>query len=68
MTGLQFRYGDHEAHYLEAYGEAVVEPLPFLFAGVGYKLVQINYKNTGSNPSHVDLDIAGFYISFGVRF
>lgn len=68
VTGLQFRYGDHEAHYLEAYGEAVVEPLPFLFAGVGYKLVQINYTNTGSNPSHVNLDIAGFYITFGVRF
>lgn len=68
VTGLQFRYGDHEAHYLELYGEAVVEPLPFVFAGVGYKLVQMNVKNTGKNPSHVDLDIAGFYITFGVRF
>ncbi len=68
IRGLQFRYGDHEAHYFEAYGEAVVEPLPFLFAGVGYKLVQMNVKNTGNNPSHVDLDIAGFYITFGARF
>lgn len=68
VTGLQFRYGDHEAHYLEVYGEAVVEPLPFLFVGVGYKLVQINYTNSGNDPSHVNLDIAGFYITFGARF
>jgi len=68
VTGLQFRYGNNEAHYLEFYAEAVVEPLPFLFAGVGYKLVQINVTKGGSDPSHIDVDIAGVYITFGVRF
>jgi hypothetical protein len=68
VSGLQFRYGDKEAHYLEVYAEAVVEPLPFVFAGFGYKLASINATNGGSDPSHVDVNIAGFYITFGARF
>jgi len=68
VQGLAFSYGDNEAHYLEAYGEVVAQPLPWLFAGVGYKFVALNARHDGSDSFHVNVDIAGFYLTAGVRF
>lgn len=68
VKGLIFEYGDNEAHYLEAYGEVVAEPLPWLFAGLGYKYVAVNASHEGSDSFHVNVDIAGFYLTVGLRF
>jgi hypothetical protein len=68
VQGMVFSYGDNEAHYLEANAEVVVEPLPWLFAGLGYKYVAINASHEGSDSFHVNVDIAGFYLTAGVRF
>jgi hypothetical protein len=68
VQGLAFSYGDNEAHYLEAYAEVVAEPLPWLFAGLGYKFVALNARHDGSDSFHVNVDIAGFYLTAGVRF
>ncbi len=68
VLGLSFTYGDNEAHYLEAYGELVAQPLPWLFAGLGYKFVALNARHDGSDSFHVNVDIAGFYLTAGVRF
>jgi hypothetical protein len=68
VQGLVFSYGDNEAHYLEAYGEVVAEPLPWLFVGGGYKFAAINATHEGSDSFHVNVDIAGFYLTVGLRF
>jgi hypothetical protein len=68
VLGLVFKYSNYEAHYLEAFGEATVSPLPWIFAGVGYKAAQINVQHHGSNSFQVDLDISGFYVTLGFRF
>jgi len=68
VQGLVFHYGDNEAHYLEVNAEVVAEPLPWLFAGVGYKYVAINATHEGSDSFHVNVDIAGFYLTVGLRF
>jgi len=68
VLGLVFKYSNYEAHYLEAFGEATVSPLPWIFAGAGYKAAQINVQHHGSNSFQVDLDISGFYVTLGFRF
>ncbi len=68
VQGLVFTYGGNEAHYLEAFAEVVAEPLPWLFAGVGYKFVALNASHAGSDSFHINVDIAGFYLTAGVRF
>jgi hypothetical protein len=68
VLGLAFSYGNNHAHYLEAYGEIVAEPLPWLFAGVGYKFAAINVSHEGSDSFHVDVDIDGIFLTAGVRF
>jgi hypothetical protein len=68
VVGLAFKSGDNEVHYLEMFAEAVVDPLPWIFAGVGYKLASINLQHDGSDRFKVNMDIAGIYVTFGVRF
>jgi hypothetical protein len=68
VQGLAFSYGDNEAHYLEGSVEVVAEPLPWLFAGLGYKYVAFNARHDGSDSFHVNVDIAGFFLTAGVRF
>jgi len=68
VLGMAFSYSDNQAHYLEAYAEVVAEPLPWLFAGLGYKFAAINVSHEGSNSFHVDVDISGLYLTAGVRF
>lgn len=68
VLGLSASYGENKANYLEAYGEIVAEPLPWLFAGVGYKFAAINFDHGGNDAFKVDVDVAGFYLTVGVRF
>ncbi|HLY11910.1 MAG TPA: hypothetical protein VKW04_21600 [Planctomycetota bacterium] len=68
VQGLVFRYSNNEVHYIETFAEATVEPLPWVFAGVGYKLAVVNLQHSASNSFHVDIDISGIYLTVGVRF
>ena len=68
VLGLAFKYSDNEVHYLETFAEATVEPLPWIFAGLGYKLAEINLQHRGTDSFHIHVDISGLYITFGVRF
>jgi hypothetical protein len=67
-AGLTFRYGDWSMHYWEVSAEVVAQPLPWLFAGVGYKLAEIHVENDGNQRFLVDVGVAGLYITAGVRF
>jgi len=68
VVGLTFSYGDWSAHYFEASAEVVAQPLPWLFAGLGYKQVKLDVRHKGSDKFAVDVGVAGLYITFGVRF
>jgi len=68
VLGLVFRYSDNEVHYLEMFAEATVEPLPWIFAGLGYKLAEVNLQHNGTDSFHVNVDVSGLYITVGVRF
>ncbi|HZE97655.1 MAG TPA: hypothetical protein VE981_11560 [Planctomycetota bacterium] len=68
VLGLAFRYGDNEVHYLEMFAEATIEPLPWIFAGVGYKLAALNFLHEGSDRFRLNIDIAGVYVTAGIRF
>ena len=67
-TGLTFSYGDWEMHYWEFSGEVVVQPLPWLYAGVGYKSASIHVEKEGDERFLVDVGVAGLYITAGVKF
>jgi len=68
LLGFAFAYGDVRIHYLEASAEVVAQPLPWLFAGVGYKLTSIELNNNGSQKFLFDVTVSGLYITAGVRF
>jgi hypothetical protein len=68
VLGLVFKYANSEVQYLEMFAEATVEPLPWIFAGVGYKLAEVNLQHDGSNSFHIHLDISGLYATVGFRF
>jgi hypothetical protein len=68
VRGMGIKYSNYEIHYLEAFAEATVEPLPWIFAGVGYKIAQINFERTGGNTVKLNVDLDGVYFTVGVRF
>jgi hypothetical protein len=69
LVGLEFSYSGHRGHYLEAYGEIVGQPLPWVFAGVGYKYVSLGVKaHLSSTDFDLDTHITGLYVTAGVRF
>jgi hypothetical protein len=68
VLGLVFKYANNKVEYLEMFGEATVEPLPWVFAGVGYKLAEVKLDHGGSNRFDIHLDISGIYVTAGVRF
>jgi hypothetical protein len=68
VLGLAFAYGDVRIHYLEASAEVVAQPVPWLFAGVGYKLTSLELSNKGPDSFLLDVTISGLYITAGVRF
>jgi hypothetical protein len=68
VLGLAVSYGDWSAHYLEASAEIVAQPLPWIFGGVGYKVVGLEFRHSGSQKFELDVGVAGLYLTFGVRF
>lgn len=69
LVGLGFSYSGHRGTYLEGYGEVTVEPLPWIFAGFGYKYVAIFLKDSvGDSNFDLDIHLNGFYLTAGVRF
>jgi hypothetical protein len=68
VLGLMFSYGGWHMHYLEASAEVVAQPLPWLFAGVGYKYVNLDFSHTGSQRFALDVGVAGLFITAGLRF
>jgi len=68
VVGLVFKYSCNEVHYQEMFAEATVEPLPWIFAGVGYKLAEVNLQHDGTDSFHINVDISGVYVTVGVRF
>ena len=68
VLGLTFSYGPYHMHYLEAYGEVVAQPLPWLFAGLGYKYVNLNLHHGGTQKFDLDVGVAGLYLTAGIRF
>lgn len=69
VVGLGLSYSGRRGSYLEAYGEIVGQPFPWLFAGVGYKYVSLRVRDTqGSADFDLDIHITGLYLTAGVRF
>lgn len=69
LMGLTVSYGDNEVSYLEAFAELVVQPFPWLYAGVGYKFAALDLElDSGSEELRLDIDISGFYLTAGVKF
>jgi hypothetical protein len=68
VVGLAFSYGDWRIHYFEAFAEVVVQPVPWLFGGLGYKLASIDFQHSADPRFLLDVTVSGLYITFGVRF
>jgi hypothetical protein len=68
VVGLAAAYGAWRVHYFEASGEAVAQPLPWLFAGLGYKMADLEFRHSGSQKFALDVTVSGLYITAGVRF
>ncbi len=68
VLGLSFQAADRRATYLEAYAEAVAQLGP-VFAGVGYKYVEIDLRDkSGSIEFRAEAIMDGAYITAGIRF
>jgi len=66
--GISLTVSADKVTYVETYFEAVAEPLPWLFAGVGYKYVQITYRYEARLNFNLDFELSGAYLTVGVRF
>ena len=68
VMGLAFSAGGTSASYIEGYVE-VVGQLYGLFAGVGYKIVEIDLADHRKDSDFdLDLTLAGVYFTVGARF
>lgn len=68
VVGLAVAYGSARIRYIEAFGEVVAQPLPWLFAGVGYKMTNLDFRAEGTQRFVLDVTVSGLYITAGVRF
>jgi len=69
LMGLTFSYAGRRGTYLEAYGEIVAQPFPWLFAGIGYKHVLLELSDqSGSTDFELEITVSGLYFTAGVRF
>jgi len=67
-VGLAAAYANWHVHYLEASGEVTASPLPWLFAGVGYKMTNLDFHHNGTQKFLLDVTVSGLYLTVGVRF
>jgi len=68
VVGLAAAYANWHVHYLEASGEVTASPLPWLFAGVGYKMTNLDFHHNGTQKFLLDVTVSGLYLTVGVRF
>lgn len=68
LIGLEVRYGPYSLSYLETSAELDLVPLPWLFAGVGYKLAKVDLHHSGSQVFGLDVGISGLFVTAGIRF
>jgi hypothetical protein len=68
LVGLVFSYSNAEVHYFEGFCEATVQPLPWIYAGLGYKRASLNFQQEGTDRFRANIDIAGFYLTVGFHF
>ena len=69
VVGLTVSYSNNRITYLEASMEVVATPLPWIFAGVGYKFASIDLSRSGTSKDFdLQLGLKGFYLTAGIRF
>lgn len=69
VLGLAFSYGSDRMSYIEAYGEAVFTPVPWVFVGVGYKYASLAIHHRPPTEIFEFLvGVSGIYITAGFRF
>jgi hypothetical protein len=68
IAAIAFSYSNYRVRYLEVNSEVGVEPLPWIYAGIGYKFADIHLGRTGSNGFNFDVGLSGLYITVGLRF
>jgi len=66
--GISVSVSNEKVTYFESYVEAVAEPLPWLFAGVGYKYFQVTERYDARLNFSLDFEMSGAYLTVGVRF
>lgn len=67
VLGLAFRAVDRRAFYVEAYAEVVAQLGP-LFAGVGYKYVEIELRDASTSVEfEAEITMDGLYLTVGLR-
>lgn len=67
-VGIGISINSEKVTYVEAFGEVVVQPLPWLFGGVGYKYMETTYRYSARLHFDLDLQLSGAYVTVGVRF
>jgi len=68
LQGISVAISSEKVSYFETYVEAVAQPLPWLFAGVGYKYFQLTYRYEARLHFDLDFELSGAYLTVGVRF
>ena len=68
VLGMGFSYGNDRMSYIEAYGEAVFTPVPWVFVGVGYKYASLGIHHLGAEIFKFVTGVSGVYITAGFRF
>jgi hypothetical protein len=68
VSGLAVAYSAYHASYIEANVEVDLAPLRWLYAGVGYKWVDLHVRQSGSSGFDIDAGLKGLYVSAALRF
>jgi hypothetical protein len=68
VIGIQVSIDKEKVSYVETFFEAVAQPLPWLFGGVGYKYMDMTYRYRARLNFDLDLQLSGAYVTVGVRF
>lgn len=69
VRGMAFSYASDRMSYIETSGEVVVTPVPWVFAGVGYKYASLAIHHTPATDFLEFLTcVSGIYITVGFRF
>jgi hypothetical protein len=67
-VGIEIKIDKEKVSYVETFVEAAVQPFPWLFAGVGYKYMQMTYHYRAHLNFDLEIDLSGAFVEVGVRF